>query len=58
MTKRGCPANAGIDLPWVFEAMASCCLPCPRKATAQAILGGKVRHLTFVNGNCWNQIVW
>jgi len=42
----------------VFEAMASCCLPCPRKATAQAILGGKVRHLTFVNGNCWNQIVW
>ena len=28
------------------------------KATAQAILGGKVRHLTCVHGNCWNQIVW
>ena len=28
------------------------------KATFQAVLGGKVRHLTCVNGNCWNQIIW
>ena len=28
------------------------------KATFQAILGGRLRHLTCVHGNCWNEIIW